>query len=124
MPESTVEEAALAPALAELAQLAEAAGPGLSAEAQAVLKGLDRPSPQVLIKVIFLEATYNKNSDIGLSGGYTHDSKLQGVSGVVGQGFGTAPITTLAGTVAQARQARTLHPAGIVDAGRRLMLLA
>ena len=67
-----------------------------------VVTGLDRPSPQVLIKVIFLEATYSKNFDMGFTGGYTHDSKLQGVSGVVGQGFGNAPITTLAGTVAQA----------------------
>lgn len=67
-----------------------------------VVIGLDRPSPQVLIKVIFLEATYSKNFDMGFTGGYTHDSKLQGVSGVVGQGFGNAPITTLAGTVAQA----------------------
>lgn len=70
------------------------------AEMKKVISGLDRPSPQVLIKVIFLEATYNKNSDIGFSGGYTHDTKLQGVSGVVGQGFGNAPITTLAGAVA------------------------
>ncbi len=68
-------------------------------EMKKVITGLDRPSPQVLIKVIFLEATYNKNSDIGFSGGYTHDTKLQGVSGVVGQGFGSAPITTLAGAI-------------------------
>jgi type II secretion system protein D len=68
-------------------------------EMKKVIAGLDRPSPQVLIKVIFLEATYNKNSDIGFSGGYTHDTKLQGVSGVVGQGFGAAPITTLAGAI-------------------------
>lgn len=67
-----------------------------------VLKGLDRPSPQVLIKVIFLEATYRKDLDIGFAGGYNHDSRLQGVSGVVGQGFGNTPITTLAGIAAQA----------------------
>ncbi len=67
-----------------------------------IIAGLDRPSPQVLIKVIFLEATYNKDSDIGFTGGYSHDTKLQGVSGVAGQGFGNAPITTLAGVVTQA----------------------
>lgn len=67
-----------------------------------VLKGLDRPSPQVLIKVIFLEATYRKDLDLGFAGGYNHDTKLQGVSGVVGQGFGNTPITTLAGIAAQA----------------------
>ena len=69
-------------------------------EMKKVISGLDRPSPQVLIKVIFLEATYNKNSDIGFSGGYTHDTKLQGVSGVVGQGFGLPTVTTVAGAVA------------------------
>ncbi len=72
------------------------------AEIKKVVTGLDRPSPQVLIKVIFLEATYRKDSDIGFAGGYNHDTKLQGVSGVVGQGFGNAPIATLAGIAAQA----------------------
>lgn len=87
-----------------------------------VLKGLDRPSPQVLIKVIFLEATYNKSSDIGFSGGYMHNpnsavsaittttaggvtttttSLLPPVgSGIVGQGFGNPTIATIAGAVA------------------------
>jgi general secretion pathway protein D len=87
-----------------------------------VLKGLDRPSPQVLIKVIFLEATYNKGSDIGFSGGYMHNpnsavssttaTTAGGVttttttflppagSGIVGQGFGNPTIATIAGAVA------------------------
>ncbi len=67
-----------------------------------VVTGLDRPSPQVLIKVIFLEATYRKDMDLGFAGGYNYDTKLQGVSGVLGQGFGNSPITTLAGIAAQA----------------------
>jgi len=62
-----------------------------------VVSGLDRPSPQVLIKVVFLEATYRKDSDIGFSGGYNHDTKLQGVSGVMGQGFGHAAWHRLPG---------------------------
>jgi len=37
-----------------------------------VVKDLDRPTPQVLIKCIFLEATYSKDSDIGVDGIYTH----------------------------------------------------
>lgn len=68
-------------------------------EIKKVVSGLDRPSPQVLIKVIFLEATYNNSSDIGFSGGYTHDTKLQGVSGVVGSGVGLPTIDTLAKAV-------------------------
>ena len=35
------------------------------------LSNLDRPKPQVLIKVVFLEVTRNKSSDIGIEGGWT-----------------------------------------------------
>lgn len=37
-----------------------------------VIKDLDRPTPQVLIKCVFLEATYTKDSDIGIEGIYRH----------------------------------------------------
>lgn len=36
-----------------------------------VIKTLDKPKPQVLIKVVFLEVTYNKGLDIGVEGSYT-----------------------------------------------------
>jgi general secretion pathway protein D len=36
-----------------------------------VISNLDRPKPQVLIKVVFLEATYRKGSDVGIEGSYT-----------------------------------------------------
>ena len=36
-----------------------------------VVTNLDRPKPQVLIKVVFLEVTYNNNSDVGIEGGFT-----------------------------------------------------
>jgi general secretion pathway protein D len=35
-----------------------------------VLTNLDRPKPQVLIKVVFLEVTRNNSSDIGVEGGF------------------------------------------------------
>jgi type II secretion system protein D len=35
-----------------------------------VLTNLDRPKPQVLIKVVFLEVTLNNSSDIGIEGSY------------------------------------------------------
>lgn len=38
---------------------------------EAVIKTLDKPKPQVLIKVVFVEVTYNKGSDIGVEGSYT-----------------------------------------------------
>ena len=37
-----------------------------------VVQDLDRPTPQVLIKCVFLEATYSKDSDIGVEGTYQH----------------------------------------------------
>jgi general secretion pathway protein D len=36
-----------------------------------VIANLDKPKPQVLIKVVFLEITYNKGLDVGLEGTYT-----------------------------------------------------
>jgi general secretion pathway protein D len=36
-----------------------------------VIQDLDRPKPQVLIKVVFLEVTYNKGYDVGVEGSYT-----------------------------------------------------
>jgi len=35
-----------------------------------VLENLDKPKPQVLIKVVFLEVTHNNASDIGIEGGW------------------------------------------------------
>lgn len=39
-----------------------------------VVSNLDRPAPQVLIKVVFLEATYRKGVDIGVEGNYQHNN--------------------------------------------------
>src|SRR5262245_30335224 len=35
-----------------------------------VITNLDRPKPQVLIKVVFLEVTYRKGYDVGIEGGF------------------------------------------------------
>lgn len=40
-----------------------------------VIRQLDKPKPQVLIKVVFLEVTYNKGYDVGVEGGYTFNFK-------------------------------------------------
>ena len=37
-----------------------------------VITDLDRPTPQVLIKCIFMEATYTKDLDLGVDGTYKH----------------------------------------------------
>jgi general secretion pathway protein D len=36
-----------------------------------VISNMDRPKPQVLIKVVFLQVTYNNGYDVGLEGGIT-----------------------------------------------------
>jgi general secretion pathway protein D len=44
-----------------------------------VISNLDKPKPQVLIKVVFAEVTYNNSLDLGLEGSVTH-----GFGGVMG----------------------------------------
>jgi general secretion pathway protein D len=39
-----------------------------------LIKTMDRPVPQVLIKVLFLEVTHNKNLDVGVEATLSHDS--------------------------------------------------
>jgi type II secretion system protein D len=52
-------------------------------ELMKVISTLDRPKPQVLIKVIFVEVTYNKDSDLGVEGSYTFNlsNSLPGQTG-------------------------------------------
>lgn len=45
------------------------------AEILKVIKGLDQPKPQVLIKVVFAEVTLNKDLNIGVEGSYTFNVK-------------------------------------------------
>ncbi len=55
-----------------------------------VITNLDRPKPQVLIKVVFLEVTYNKSSDIGVEGGVTHKLNTA-TTGTASNLFGLTP---------------------------------
>lgn len=54
-----------------------------------VITNLDRPKPQVLIKVVFLEVTYRKGLDIGIEGARSK-AMGGGTTGVVNQVFGLA----------------------------------
>lgn len=67
-----------------------------------VITNLDIPKPQVLIKVVFLEVTYNNALDIGIEGGF----RDQTVGGGSSQGnvsganaFGASALTSLATNV-------------------------
>jgi general secretion pathway protein D len=53
-----------------------------------VISQLDRPTPQVLIKCVFMEATYSKGSDIGVEGTYRH--RISGRNTAAINGPGTA----------------------------------
>lgn len=64
-----------------------------------VLTNLDRPKPQVLIKVVFVEVTYNNASDIGLEGGWGRQNMngtIQNASAV--NGFGLSGLSSVVGT--------------------------
>lgn len=54
-----------------------------------IITNLDRPAPQVLIKVVFVEATYSKNLDVGIEGSYTKNVGNNTTS-IVNQAFGLA----------------------------------
>src|SRR5436190_3040307 len=62
-----------------------------------VVSNLDRPKPQVLIKVVFMEVTHNDSSDIGLEGGW---GKAIGNSttGAVANAFGLSGISSGVGS--------------------------
>lgn len=58
-----------------------------------VITNLDRPKPQVLIKVVFLEVTHNDGSDIGIEGSLS--KKIGGSTfGSLSNLFGLAPNAT------------------------------
>ncbi|MDB6152648.1 MAG: gspD 1 [Chthoniobacteraceae bacterium] len=62
-----------------------------------VIRTLDKPKPQVLIKVVFIEVTYNKGSDIGVEGSYAFNLKnpTKAITG-------TSTTTTSTGNVVNA----------------------
>jgi general secretion pathway protein D len=69
-----------------------------------VLSNLDRPKPQVLIKVVFLEVVHNNSSDIGIEGGWeksigndmsanaAHAFGMSAINQVIPTGTNTAPV--------------------------------
>ncbi|MEY4387249.1 MAG: hypothetical protein RLY20_2532 [Verrucomicrobiota bacterium] len=64
-----------------------------------VVQDLDRPTPQVLIKCVFLEATYTKDSDIGVDGNYKHSISGSSLNPLNGTGTGGTAFD-LAGRIA------------------------
>jgi type II secretion system protein D len=63
-----------------------------------VVSNLDRPAPQVLIKVVFLEVTYTKGLDLGVEGSFQKNMG-NNTTGSVSQAFSALPgLTGIPGT--------------------------
>jgi len=60
-----------------------------------VITNLDRPNPQVLIKVVFLEVTHNDSLDVGLEGGWRHHAG-NSVTGALANVFGLSGLNSAA----------------------------
>jgi len=81
-----------------------------------VVTNLDRPEPQVLIKVLFLEVTHNNTSDIGIEGAYGHTLNNT-TTGIVANAFGlsalnSSPSTNLVNAFGQPLQSFVPAPPG------------
>jgi general secretion pathway protein D len=63
-----------------------------------VVSNLDRPKPQVLIKVVFLEVTRNDSQDIGIEGNWGKNIGNDGVVQGYRTNFTTIPVFTSTGT--------------------------
>lgn len=62
-----------------------------------VIKSLDQPKPQVLIKVVFVQVTHNNDLDLGVEGSYTHTRASGSTTGTAGSDFGLAAAQALLG---------------------------
>lgn len=86
-----------------------------------VIKDLDRPQPQVLIKVVFLEVTHNNSLDLGIEGTYNGQSSMFGRIGSYLTNyniFTNTTITTTGGSTTTS-QSTTILPStltGITNA--------
>src|SRR6266511_920228 len=58
-----------------------------------VVTNLDRPEPQVLIKVVFLEVTHNNSLDIGVEGGFSRGIDNT-TTGIVTHAFGLSALNS------------------------------
>src|SRR5204863_1162680 len=62
-----------------------------------VISNLDRPKPQVLIKVVFLEVTRNDSLDFGVEGSYGKDIGMNGVVAGYITNYAAIPVFSSSG---------------------------
>ncbi|HEU5071625.1 MAG TPA: hypothetical protein VFV96_14570 [Verrucomicrobiae bacterium] len=89
-----------------------------------VVQDLDRPTPQVLIKCVFLEATYSKDTDIGVDGTYTHTISGSKVSAFNGTGTASSAfdLATTGGLYTMLGQDLQITLAALAKAGKTEIL--
>ncbi len=77
-----------------------------------VVKNLDSPQPQVLIKVVFIEVTHNDSLDIGIEGQYTGQSSIFGrvASYLTNYNIFTNTTITSTGGSTTTSQSTTIQP--------------
>jgi general secretion pathway protein D len=73
-----------------------------------VLSNLDRPKPQVLIKVVFLEVTHNNSSDLGVEGSFSRNIGNSYLSGGIVTNFSMGSSNNLISTLAPATKSTTM----------------
>ncbi len=89
-----------------------------------VVSQLDRPTPQVLINCVFMEATYTKGTDIGVDGTYTHTisgSKIDAFNGS-GSAATAFDLATSGGLYTLVGQDLTINLAALARAGKTEIL--
>jgi general secretion pathway protein D len=89
-----------------------------------VISNLNIPKPQVLIKVVFLEVTYNNSSDIGVDAGFTgqlgSDNNPDRASVIGGNIFGASALNVASNLVQYNALGLPISPIGTTPPGAGL----
>jgi general secretion pathway protein D len=89
-----------------------------------VISNLNIPKPQVLIKVVFLEVTYNNSSDIGIDAGFTGqlggDNNPDRASVIGGNIFGASALNVASNLVQYNSLGLPISPIGTTPPGAGL----
>ena len=85
---------------------------------------LDRPTPQVLINCVFMEATYSKGTDIGVDGTYQHTISTKNLSALNGTGTASTAfdLATSGGLYTMVGKDLTINLAALAQAGKTEIL--
>jgi general secretion pathway protein D len=93
------------------------ADPATTAAIMEVIKSLDHPQPQVLIKVVFLEVTHNNSLDIGIEGSYNGKSSSFGRIASYLTNYNVFTNTTISttGGLTTTSQSTSIQPSGLTS---------